>query len=57
MRTLIVDHRHEPPRAPDGMAGVANAAVNKLSPAQLLIVVLVLALAAAVVGGHKLGLW
>jgi len=38
------------------MAGVAHATVNKLSPAQLLIVVLVVA-PAAVVGGHKLGLW
>lgn len=45
------------PSRPDGMVGVAHATVNKLPPSHLLIVVLVVALAAAAVGRHKLGLW
>jgi hypothetical protein len=39
------------------MVGVAHAAVHKLPPSHLLIVVLVVALAAAAVAGRKLGLW
>jgi hypothetical protein len=60
VRTLIVDHRHAPapPREKEpSIAGVAQTAVDKLPPSHLLIVVLVVALAAALVGGHKLGLW
>lgn len=60
VRTLIVDHRHQtpPPREKEpSIAGVAQTAVDKLPPSHLLIVVLVVALAAAAVGGHKLGLW
>ncbi len=60
VRTLIVDRPHEPapPREKEpSMAGVAHAAVQKLPPSDLLIVVLVVALAAALVGGRKLGLW
>ena len=40
-----------------GYAGVAKAAVEKLPPSHLLIVALVMAVAAALVVGRKLGVW
>lgn len=48
----------EPGTKPDAsVAGVARAAVDKLPPSHLLIVVLFAVLAGALVAGRKLGVW
>ena len=57
VRTVIVEDRRQPSKPDAGYAGVAHAALTKLSPGQLLIVALVIALGAVAVAGRKLGVW
>lgn len=56
VRTVIVEDRRQPSR-PDGMVGVAHAAVHKLPPLYLLVVAVVVALGVVAVLGRKLGAW